>query len=287
MTGPLFALALDGLGDDPRSVADLAAEAEAVGFDLVSVDDSFDPPAAGRSPWRFDAVMTLAYAAMRTERIGVLATVTTTHTEPFHVSKNLATLDHVSGGRALWRVAVSTGPEAAARFGRRAAPDPDAAATEAAAVVETVRLLWDSWEDDAVIRDVATGRYLDRDKVHYVDVTTPWFSVRGPSITPRPPQGQLLVAVDAPGPLASLAGSVADLVVVPVGADPPPGTDPGAVVVEVRLDAVDRADPHGAIRRLGTTVLGPLHTQRRGSEATWRERLGLPRPANRYARSDR
>jgi alkanesulfonate monooxygenase SsuD/methylene tetrahydromethanopterin reductase-like flavin-dependent oxidoreductase (luciferase family) len=60
--------------------------------------------------------------------------------------------------------------------------------------VEVLRRLWDSWEDDAEIRDVATGRFIDRDKLHYIDFEGRWFSVRGPSITPRPPQGQPVVA---------------------------------------------------------------------------------------------
>ena len=60
--------------------------------------------------------------------------------------------------------------------------------------MEVLRRLWDSWEDDAEIRDVATGRFIDRDKLHYIDFEGRWFSVKGPSITPRPPQGQPIVA---------------------------------------------------------------------------------------------
>ena len=65
---------------------------------------------------------------------------------------------------------------------------------EAADYVEVIRRLWDSWEDDAEIRDVATGRFIDRDKLHYIDFAGEYFSVKGPSITPRPPQGQPVVA---------------------------------------------------------------------------------------------
>ena len=65
---------------------------------------------------------------------------------------------------------------------------------EAADYVEVLRRLWDSWEDDAEIRDVATGRFIDRDKLHYIDFEGRWFAVKGPSITPRPPQGQPVVA---------------------------------------------------------------------------------------------
>jgi alkanesulfonate monooxygenase SsuD/methylene tetrahydromethanopterin reductase-like flavin-dependent oxidoreductase (luciferase family) len=65
---------------------------------------------------------------------------------------------------------------------------------ETADYVEVLRRLWDSWEDDAEIRDIATGRFIDRDKLHYIDFEGRWFSVKGPSITPRPPQGQPIVA---------------------------------------------------------------------------------------------
>ena len=60
--------------------------------------------------------------------------------------------------------------------------------------MEVVRRLWDSWEDDAEIRDAATGRFIDRDKLHYIGFSGRWFSVKGPSITPRPPQGQPIIS---------------------------------------------------------------------------------------------
>jgi alkanesulfonate monooxygenase SsuD/methylene tetrahydromethanopterin reductase-like flavin-dependent oxidoreductase (luciferase family) len=117
----------------------------------------------------------------------------------------------VSAGRAGIRVQVGARADAAAHFGRREIPplrrdrpddldDPDAQRQivdrfdEAADYVEVLRRLWDSWEDDAEIRDVATGRFIDRDKLHYIDFEGRWFSVKGPSITPRPPQGQPVVA---------------------------------------------------------------------------------------------
>jgi alkanesulfonate monooxygenase SsuD/methylene tetrahydromethanopterin reductase-like flavin-dependent oxidoreductase (luciferase family) len=78
-----------------------------------------------------------------------------------------------------------------------------------------VRQLWDSWEDDAVIRDVATGRYVDRDKLHYIDFTGKYFSVKGPSITPRPPQGQpVVVALAHQIPVYEFASRSVDLVFI-------------------------------------------------------------------------
>jgi alkanesulfonate monooxygenase SsuD/methylene tetrahydromethanopterin reductase-like flavin-dependent oxidoreductase (luciferase family) len=146
-----------------------------------------------------DAVLIAARVAPRTSHIGFIPTAITTHTEPFHLSKAIATLDYVSSGRAGIRVQVSASPDAAAHFGRRDITDyspalADELFTEAADYVEVVRRLWDSWEDDAIIRDAATGRFIDRDKLHYIDFEGRFFSVKGPSIVPRPPQGQPLVA---------------------------------------------------------------------------------------------
>jgi alkanesulfonate monooxygenase SsuD/methylene tetrahydromethanopterin reductase-like flavin-dependent oxidoreductase (luciferase family) len=209
----------DGLLSAARLEA-LARTAEQGLFDFVSLDDSFDPVGlapddAGRLPARFDALLALTRVAPVTERIGLLPTVTTTHTEPFHVSKNVATLDLVSGGRGGWRLAVSRSVEAAGRFGRKAAAPVADLYGEADDVVEVVRRLWDSWEDGAVIRDVATGRYVDRDRLHYVDFEGRFFRVRGPSITPRPPQGQPLVAMGVDEPeAAAVAARRADVVFV-------------------------------------------------------------------------
>jgi alkanesulfonate monooxygenase SsuD/methylene tetrahydromethanopterin reductase-like flavin-dependent oxidoreductase (luciferase family) len=160
-------------------------------------------------------VLALARVAPVTESIGLVATVTTTHTEPFHVSKNVATLDFVSQGRAGWSVAVSTTDDEARLFGRKPAAPPDELYAEASEAVDVATRLWDSWEDDAVIRDPATGRYIDRDKLHYIDFEGRFFSVRGPSITPRPPQGHVVVAVDATSPAAlEVAGRWADVAFV-------------------------------------------------------------------------
>ncbi|MET7676208.1 LLM class flavin-dependent oxidoreductase [Streptomyces seoulensis] len=192
-----LSVALGSVG--PRSAAHwtgLVQLAELGALDFVTLDDSLDP---ADGDGRLDAVAVLAYAAARTNHIGLIPTVTTTHTEPFHTSSALATLDFVSEGRAGWLVDVSTTGEAARAVGRRApAPAPELWA-EAADAAEVAARLWDSWEDDAEIRDAETGRFIDRDKLHYIDFEGPHFSVRGPSIVPRPPQGRppIAVALDA------------------------------------------------------------------------------------------
>ncbi len=183
------------------------------GLDLQS-DDRFQADARlDRVRGRLDAVLFGARAAPATRHIGFVPTAITTHTEPFHLSKAIATLDYVSGGRAGIRVQVGVRADTAAHFGRREIPplradplradrlaDPDVQRLivdhfdEAADYVEVLRRLWDSWEDDAEIRDVTTGRFIDRDKLHYIEFEGRWFSVKGPSITPRPPQGQPIIA---------------------------------------------------------------------------------------------
>lgn len=238
-TDPLhLAVALDGAGWHPaawRETAaqpdrlftpaywvDLARQAERGLLDFITIEDGLDLQSderfgpdqrTDRVRGRLDAVLIAARAAPATRHIGFVPTAVTTHTEPFHLSKAVATLDYVSGGRAGVRVQIAGRPDTAAHFGRREIgqlstvqlstgrlADPDVQRLvaghfdEAADYVEVLRRLWDSWEDDAEIREVATGRFIDRDKLHYIDFKGRWFSVKGPSITPRPPQGQPLVA---------------------------------------------------------------------------------------------
>src|SRR3954447_2034790 len=178
---------------------DMARMAEAAGLDFVTLEDALALQSSRAAMHddrtdlvrgRLDAVMVAARVAPLTNRIGLIPTITVTHTEPFHISKTIATLDYISLGRAGVRVQVSGRPHEAAHVGRRGDLDVDDLFAEAADYVEVVRRLWDSWEDDAEIRDVATGRFVDRDKLHYIDFRSRWFSVKGPSITPRPPQGQ-------------------------------------------------------------------------------------------------
>ncbi|OBH00724.1 FMNH2-dependent monooxygenase [Mycobacterium sp. E2699] len=204
-----------------RYWAGLAATAERGLLDFLTIDDSLMPQ-IGRSArihpdrltGRADAVLVAARVAPATRHIGLMPVATVTHTEPFHVSKSIATLDFVSHGRAGWQPRVSATAHEAALFGRRdvsGLPLFD----EAAEFVEVARRLWDSWEDDAIIRDVTTGRYVDVDKLHYIDFTGKYFSVKGPSITPRPPQGQPVVAALAHvGPAYEFAAAAADVVFI-------------------------------------------------------------------------
>jgi alkanesulfonate monooxygenase SsuD/methylene tetrahydromethanopterin reductase-like flavin-dependent oxidoreductase (luciferase family) len=228
-----LAVALDGAGWHPGAWREpdaqpdrlftpaywvgLAKEAERGLLDFITIEDGLDLQSdtrfgpderTDRVRGRLDAVLIAARVAPATRHIGLVPTAITTHTEPFHLSKAIATLDYVSGGRAGVRVQIAGRADTAAHFGRREIPplsteqlaEPGGRRLvaehfdEAADYVEVLRRLWDSWEDDAEIRDVATGRFIDRGKLHYIDFEGRWFSVKGPSITPRPPQGQPVVA---------------------------------------------------------------------------------------------
>ncbi|MGW8761153.1 LLM class flavin-dependent oxidoreductase [Streptomyces sp. NPDC055815] len=197
----------------PRRLARVAAAAENAGFTLVTLEDSILPPGdgspAGSGPvGRIGAVERAAFAAASTSVIGVAPVVATTYAEPFHISSQLSTLDHVSAGRAGWVVGAEEDPAAARAWGRPLVEGADAIAREARDGLRVVRDLWDSWEDDAVIRSVATSRYLDRSRLHAIDFTGETYSVKGPSIVPRPPQGRPVVLAPAglvPAGLADVA----------------------------------------------------------------------------------
>lgn len=211
-SSPFFVgLDADGAGAHPASAvvaglagADLVSgarlvravrQAENAGLTFVSFADALLPavPDAASSA-RLDAVTRAAFVSRTTTAIGLVPQVPTTYPEPFHVAAQLASLDIAAGGRAGWVASVTRDAATADAYGRPAVGDLE---REARDVVQVVRDLWDSWEDDAVVRDVATGRYIDRERLHYVDFSGDSFSVKGPLITPRPPQGQLVVLASA------------------------------------------------------------------------------------------
>jgi alkanesulfonate monooxygenase SsuD/methylene tetrahydromethanopterin reductase-like flavin-dependent oxidoreductase (luciferase family) len=192
---------------------DLAREAERGVLDLLTLDDAFGAQSErpDRVRGRLDATLVAARIAPRTRHIGIAPVASTTFTEPFRVSTQIATLDFVSEGRGGWLARVSDSVSEGAHVGRQPSAD---VFDEAADHVEVVRRLWDSWEDDAVIRDAATSRFLDREKVHHIDFVGRHFSVKGPSITPRPPQGQPIVLAHAGGPATGFAAGAADILLL-------------------------------------------------------------------------
>jgi hypothetical protein len=171
------------LGDLPA----LAVGLEAAGVGALSL--SGDAEHGDLHP-----VHVAASLAPLTTSVSLLARTDAVDVEPFHLATQLASLDHVAHGRSGWLVQTRTDRVAAAAVGREPL-SPEQAARETADVVTASRLVWDSWTDDAVIRDRDSGRYIDAARLQYADFEGESFSVRGPAITPRPPQGQVPVLV--------------------------------------------------------------------------------------------
>lgn len=161
-------------------------------FDFVLLADGRAAPADGGFG-RLDALSVLSRLAPETPNIGLAVSKPTTYSEPFTVSRELATLDFVSGGRAAWQATTNATDAEALNYSRPHAPvaaERQAIATE---FIEVSRKLWDSWEDDAVIQDRDRGLYLDPAKLHHINHVGEHFRIRGPQITYRPPQGHVVV----------------------------------------------------------------------------------------------
>jgi FMN-dependent oxidoreductase (nitrilotriacetate monooxygenase family) len=142
---------------------------------------------------RFEPLTLLSALAAVTERIGLIATASTTYNEPYHLARKFASLDHLSGGRAGWNIVTSAGADEARNFNRDARPDHELRYERATEFLEVVTKLWDSWEDDALVIDKESGIFADTERIHTLDHSGPHFQVRGPLNTPRPVQGYPLL----------------------------------------------------------------------------------------------
>jgi alkanesulfonate monooxygenase SsuD/methylene tetrahydromethanopterin reductase-like flavin-dependent oxidoreductase (luciferase family) len=183
-------------------------------LDFVLLDDAravaLDHPAG-----RLDGLSVFAWLAPQTSRIGLAVSKPTTYTEPFTVSRELATLDFVSGGRAAWNVTTNATQTEAQNFGEQQARPAAERRAIAEEYITVSRKLWDSWEDDAVITDRAGGLYLDPQKLHHIDHVGEYFKIRGPQITYRPPQGNVVVvAIDGGDKGVPLDATLADVLVL-------------------------------------------------------------------------
>jgi FMN-dependent oxidoreductase (nitrilotriacetate monooxygenase family) len=146
-----------------------------------------------RAEGRFEPLMLLSALTTCTERIGLVATASTTYSEPYNLARQFASLDHISRGRAGWNIVTSWDANAAGNFGlprSRSHAERYARATE---YLDVVMKLWDSWDDDAYVIDRDAGVYVDTDRVHRIDHEGPNFTVTGPLNVPRSPQGRPLL----------------------------------------------------------------------------------------------
>ena len=161
----------------------------------------------------FDPLTLLPALATVTEHLGLIATASTTYNEPYHVARKFASLDHISEGRAGWNVVTSANPREAMNFGLEEHVEHGERYERAREFFDVVTGLWDSWADDAFIRDVETGTYFDPEKMHVLDHKGPHLSVRGPLNVARPVQGwPVIVQAGASDAGRQLAAETAEVV---------------------------------------------------------------------------
>jgi FMN-dependent oxidoreductase (nitrilotriacetate monooxygenase family) len=210
---------------DSQSLADFASFAKAAEdakFDAVFLadgvafrGDDFDAAShkAHSGVYPFEPLTLLSALAATTSRIGLVATASTSFTEPFNLARQFASLDRLSEGRAGWNLVTSAEPAAAFNFGHQTPilhADRYARAEEFADVVLG---LWDSWDDDAFVRDRDAGLYFNREKLHILDHVGEHFRVKGPLNIPRSPQGRpVLVQAGSSEPGKELAARTAEVI---------------------------------------------------------------------------
>ncbi|AOJ94798.1 monooxygenase [Burkholderia multivorans] len=176
---------------------------------LAVGEENFERPNLGA----VDPLMALAAIAGVTSHLGLVATASTTYNEPFNLARRVATLDHLSGGRAGWNVVTTFVPDVAANFGDAPLPAPADRYARAEEFVDVVRALWRSWSPAALIGDKLAGRYVERGEVRPVEHRGAHFQVRGPATLPPSPQGEpVLFQAGASDAGRALAARTADVV---------------------------------------------------------------------------
>lgn len=196
-----------------QNVARLAERGRLHGLFLADTlavsEENFERPNLGA----MDPITVLGALAATTRHIGLIATASTSYNEPFNLARRLATLDHLSAGRAAWNVVTTFVPDVAANFGNAPLPPHEQRYARAEEFVDVVLGLWDTWEEGAFVGDKVTGEFARRDRVHALAHEGRLFSVRGPSTLPRTPQGRpVLFQAGASEHGRALAARAADVV---------------------------------------------------------------------------
>ena len=177
---------------DVRYYIDCAQKAERACFDSIFLADTLASPQDLNSASRIwlEPLTTLGSLAVTTSRIGLIATASTTYTEPFNLARQLASLDHASEGRIGWNIVTTFSIPASRNFGSSARPSHADRYDKGEEFVEVAKALWDSWSDDAVADDRESGVYARMDRIRAIDHEGPHFRVAGPLNIPRAPQGR-------------------------------------------------------------------------------------------------
>ncbi len=161
----------------------------------------------------FDPLTLLPALAVLTERIGLVATASTTYNDPYHIARKFASLDHISAGRAGWNVVTSSNPHEAQNFGYDEHLEHDTRYRRAREFYDVVTGLWDSWADDAFLQDQASGVFFDPQKLHLLEHHGEFLNVRGPLNVARPVQGwPVIVQAGASDAGRQLAAETAEMI---------------------------------------------------------------------------
>ncbi|MEC1611751.1 LLM class flavin-dependent oxidoreductase [Bacillus mojavensis] len=194
---------------------ELARTAERGKLDMLFLADSLsiDSKSHPNVLTRFEPFTLLSTLAQVTSRIGLTATASTTYSEPFHIARQFASLDHLSNGRAGWNVVTSSIESTALNFSGEKHLEHHLRYQRAEEFVEVVKGLWDSWEEDAFIRNKETGEFFHKEKMHELNHKGDYFSVRGPLNVSRTPQGQpVIIQAGSSGDGKALAAKTAEVI---------------------------------------------------------------------------
>ena len=204
--------------------AEMARVAERAKFDMIFLADGNATRAAhidaiSRSVQfvaHFEPLTLLSAVAMVTKNIGLTATASTTYQEPYNLARKFASLDHISHGRAGWNLVTSNQPAEAANFGRDGVDNHAVRYARAREFAQVVQGLWDSWDDDAFVRDVQSGLYFEPGRMHALQHQGEFFQVAGPLNVPRPVQGYpVMVQAGASDEGRELAAEMAEAIFSP------------------------------------------------------------------------
>ena len=217
----------------PHAVADatinldyfknLTRQAEAAKFDFAFFGDGLYISEKSHPNFlnRFEPLTLLAALAMVTSHIGLAATLSTTYSEPYTVARQFASIDHLSNGRAGWNIVTSPLEGSALNYSKPAHPEHDLRYRMAQEFIEVTTGLWDSWEDDAFIRNKATGVFFDPEKLHRLHHRGEFFSVQGPLNIARSKQGRpVLIQAGSSEAGRAFAARVADAIFTSQGSLP-------------------------------------------------------------------
>lgn len=201
--------------EDIRFFQNLASIAERGKFDMLFLSDglSFNGLSHPAELVRFEPFTLLGYLSAVTTQIGLAATASTTYNEPFHIARKFSSLDHLNDGRTAWNVVTSYYESEAGNFNRDNHLDHSVRYDKAFEFVEVVKGLWDSWEEDALVRNKETGVYFDNEKLHALNHKGNYFSVEGPLNSSRSPQGRpVIIQAGSSDAGTTLAAKTADVI---------------------------------------------------------------------------